>query len=91
MNNPAYAGTYAYGRRPERATLVNGSIQRVREPLDEPDSWEICLRNVHPERKTDRKDEVADPHEVTDNRASTLNAVNAAQEVRRESSSHRSG
>jgi DNA invertase Pin-like site-specific DNA recombinase len=48
LQNPAYAGTYVYGRK--RLDLTKRSPEhprggQVRQPIDK---WEICLHNVYP-------------------------------------------
>ncbi len=48
LQNPAYAGTYVYGRKtfdPTRRTPGHPGSGHVRQPIDK---WEICLHNVYP-------------------------------------------
>jgi len=48
LQNPAYAGTYVYGRKvldPTKRTPEHPTSGIVRQPLDK---WEICLHNVYP-------------------------------------------
>src|SRR5437588_4737237 len=48
LQNPAYAGTYVYGREkldPTRRTPEHPTGGQVRQPIDK---WEICLHNVYP-------------------------------------------
>lgn len=48
LQNPAYAGTYVYGRKkvdPTRRTPAHPRGGQVRQPIDR---WEICLHNVYP-------------------------------------------
>jgi DNA invertase Pin-like site-specific DNA recombinase len=48
LQNPAYAGTYVYGRKrldPTRRTPEHPGSGHVRQPIDK---WEICLHNVYP-------------------------------------------
>jgi DNA invertase Pin-like site-specific DNA recombinase len=48
LQNPAYAGTYVYGRKrldPTRRTPEHPTGGQVRQPIDK---WEICLHNVYP-------------------------------------------
>ncbi|MHB8879596.1 MAG: recombinase family protein [Myxococcaceae bacterium] len=47
LHNPAYAGTYAYGRRPVKKALVNGEIRRVRAGGANPDEWGVCIKGAH--------------------------------------------
>ncbi len=45
LNNPRYAGAYAYGRRQyRRAGNGKKTIQRKREDSD----WLACIPNAHP-------------------------------------------
>jgi DNA invertase Pin-like site-specific DNA recombinase len=48
LRNPLYTGAYVYGRREQRAALVDGHVrhQRVRKlPMD---AWQVCIRDHHP-------------------------------------------
>jgi len=48
LQNPAYAGTYVYGRKrldPTKRTPGHPTSGQVRQPIDK---WEICLHNVYP-------------------------------------------
>ena len=48
LQNPAYAGTYVYGRKvkdPTKRRPDAPSSGLVRQPIDK---WEICLHNVYP-------------------------------------------
>lgn len=48
LQNPAYAGTYVYGRKkldPTKRTPGHPSSGQVRQPIDK---WDICLHNVYP-------------------------------------------
>jgi DNA invertase Pin-like site-specific DNA recombinase len=48
LTNPAYAGTYVYGRKivdPTRRTPTHPGSGQVRLPIDK---WEICLHNRYP-------------------------------------------
>jgi len=48
LQNPAYAGTYVYGRKkfdPTKRTPAHPSGGQVRQPIDK---WDICLHNVYP-------------------------------------------
>jgi len=47
LRNPIYAGTYAYGRRPQKTVLVQGQIRKVREAGRDPDRWLVCLPGAH--------------------------------------------
>ncbi|HXY32666.1 MAG TPA: recombinase family protein [Planctomycetaceae bacterium] len=44
LNNPRYAGVYAYGRRRYRRTAEGPKIERRRQCSD----WTACLPNAHP-------------------------------------------
>jgi DNA invertase Pin-like site-specific DNA recombinase len=48
LQNPAYAGTYVYGRKildPTRQRPDHPGSGRIQQPLDQ---WEICLHDVYP-------------------------------------------
>ena len=48
LQNPAYAGTYGYGRKkfdPTKRTPEHPRGGQVRQPIDK---WDICLHNVYP-------------------------------------------
>jgi DNA invertase Pin-like site-specific DNA recombinase len=48
LQNPAYAGTYVYGRKrldPTKRTPEHPTGGKVRLPIDK---WDICLHNVYP-------------------------------------------
>jgi hypothetical protein len=48
LQNPAYAGTYVYGRKkldPTRRTPAHPRGGQVRQSIDK---WDICLHNVYP-------------------------------------------
>ncbi len=46
LSNPAYAGTFAYGRRKQAAKRVVGELpKRTRLP---PEEWEVLVPNVYP-------------------------------------------
>ena len=44
LNNPRYAGVYAYGRRRYRRTAEGKKIERTRQSSD----WIACIPNAHP-------------------------------------------
>lgn len=48
LQNPAYAGTYVYGRKtldPTKRTPAHPTGGQVRQPIDK---WQVCLHNVYP-------------------------------------------
>jgi hypothetical protein len=48
LQNPAYAGTYVYGRKtldPTKRTPEHPAGGVIRQPIDK---WQICLHNVYP-------------------------------------------
>jgi len=47
LNNPIYAGVYAYGRRRKRHVVVDGGIRSRRERLAEAD-WAVRIVDAHP-------------------------------------------
>jgi DNA invertase Pin-like site-specific DNA recombinase len=47
LNNPIYAGAYAYGRKEHRLGLVDGQ-KRLRSRKLPQDEWKVCLRDRHP-------------------------------------------
>ncbi|HEY3230304.1 MAG TPA: recombinase family protein [Roseiflexaceae bacterium] len=50
LHNPAYAGTYVYGRTQTRTRLLPGEAPRVKgrtHPIS-PDAWPIVLHDAHP-------------------------------------------
>jgi len=47
LHNPAYAGVYAFGRRPVRETLVAGRIQRVHVRGLDPEAWHVRIPDAH--------------------------------------------
>lgn len=48
LRNPAYAGTYVFGRHPIKTVLVDGEIRKVRARIDEPTEWPVRIDNAHP-------------------------------------------
>ena len=48
LHNPAYAGTYAYGRRVDRVVLVDGERRQRRSCRQPRDAWKVCLPDHHP-------------------------------------------
>ncbi len=48
LRNPTYAGVYTYGRRPCRATLIDGKIRRVRADGRDPSKWAVRIDDAHP-------------------------------------------
>jgi DNA invertase Pin-like site-specific DNA recombinase len=48
LHNPAYAGVYAFGRRPVKKVLIDGEIRQVRQRLDNPSDWPVRIDNAHP-------------------------------------------
>jgi DNA invertase Pin-like site-specific DNA recombinase len=45
LNNPRYAGAYAYGRRHYRRTVDGTKIVETRGDINE---WTVCIPNAHP-------------------------------------------
>jgi DNA invertase Pin-like site-specific DNA recombinase len=48
LRNPAYAGVYAYGRRPTREVLDGERIRKVRPRVLDPDAWSVKIEQAHP-------------------------------------------
>jgi DNA invertase Pin-like site-specific DNA recombinase len=48
LRNPAYAGTYVYGRHERRAALVEGEVKRQHTTRVAQEAWKVCLHNHHP-------------------------------------------
>ena len=48
LRNPAYAGTYVFGRHPVRTVLIDGEIRKVRARIDEASEWPVRIDNAHP-------------------------------------------
>jgi len=48
LNNPLFAGVYAYGRRPKRKVLIDGKIRTVRDSGRDPNKWAVRIENAHP-------------------------------------------
>ncbi len=48
LRNPVYAGAYAWGRNRDRRVLVEGTVRRKHETLQEPEQWHAFLRDAHP-------------------------------------------
>jgi len=48
LKNPVYAGVYAYGRRREKAVLVDGQIRRARPDTRDPERWVVKIADAHP-------------------------------------------
>jgi DNA invertase Pin-like site-specific DNA recombinase len=47
LHNPLYAGAYAYGRRAQRTTIVDGRAHKV-SGFDKPrEEWDVLLRDNH--------------------------------------------
>jgi DNA invertase Pin-like site-specific DNA recombinase len=48
LHNPLYAGAYAYGRRTQRTTVIDGRARKV-GGVDKPrGEWNVLLRDNHP-------------------------------------------
>jgi len=47
LQNPIYAGCYAYGRRPQKKILVGSEIRSVRGSLA-PEDWPVRIEGSHP-------------------------------------------
>ncbi len=48
LKDPLYAGAYAYGRRQNRVTLVDGQIRRKQHSMLPIEKWPILIRDSHP-------------------------------------------
>lgn len=48
LRNPAYAGTYVYGRHERRTALVEGEVKRQHTTRVAQEAWKVCLPNHHP-------------------------------------------
>jgi DNA invertase Pin-like site-specific DNA recombinase len=48
LRNPVYAGAYAWGRNRERRVLVEGTVRRKHEKLQERERWHAFLPDAHP-------------------------------------------
>ena len=48
LRNPVYTGAYVWGRREQRATLVDGEVRRHHTKEMPQEAWKVCLRNHHP-------------------------------------------
>jgi DNA invertase Pin-like site-specific DNA recombinase len=48
LHNPAYAGTYVYGRNERRMALVDGQVRRQRRTQLPQEAWKVCLKDQHP-------------------------------------------
>jgi DNA invertase Pin-like site-specific DNA recombinase len=47
LHNPLYAGAYVYGRNSTRELMQAGEPRRVRVPVHDPASWQVCLFERH--------------------------------------------
>jgi DNA invertase Pin-like site-specific DNA recombinase len=47
FKNPAYAGVYAYGRRPCKKAIVSGEIRRQRLNGRDPEQWAVRIEQAH--------------------------------------------
>ena len=48
LKNPAYTGTYVYGRRPTRKVLIDGEIRQRRAAGRDPEQWSVRIDGAHP-------------------------------------------
>jgi DNA invertase Pin-like site-specific DNA recombinase len=46
--NPFYAGAYVWGRRPVKALLVNGKLEKRQSATCQPDECRVFIRDHHP-------------------------------------------
>jgi DNA invertase Pin-like site-specific DNA recombinase len=47
LKNPAYAGVYAFGRRPTKKVLVGAEIQKKRMNGSDPEQWAVRIEGAH--------------------------------------------
>jgi DNA invertase Pin-like site-specific DNA recombinase len=48
IENPAYAGAYAFGRSESRTTIEGGRVSRTTGHAKAMESWEVLIRDHHP-------------------------------------------
>ena len=47
LQNPAYAGAYAFGRTRRRVVLIEGRKRQVKQRERRPDQWQVLLQDHH--------------------------------------------
>lgn len=48
LQNPIYAGAYAYGRCTQIETIIGGKVQKVKRRKPDPEEWWVVKQEAHP-------------------------------------------